>query len=99
MSPVFDMVEVKAYERNDRGGEARVGFLANEVRDALEASGLPNTFTGWTPKGGEADGPDGPKLLTLDYARLAACTLWSVCKRQEEAIAALTSRVAALEAN
>jgi hypothetical protein len=37
-------------------------------------------------------------LLALDYARLGSTVLWGVCKRQQQAIEALTLRLDALEA-
>ncbi len=39
----------------------------------------------------------GEMLLALDYSRLAATVLWGVCKRQQQAIEALTLRLDALE--
>jgi len=93
LTGVFDRVECRSYNRTDMVGEPRrVGFVSQEVRDAVTAAGVPNNFTSPT-----TNEEDGRELLGLDLSRLTT-VLWSVCKRQEAALAGLTARVATLEA-
>ena len=88
LSPVFDAVAVKSYTREDKPEMGRrVGFLSQDVAAACASSGLPDTFT--APM-------DDTGLLGLDYGRLTT-VLWSVCKRQQAALAALEARLRAIE--
>ena len=38
MQAIFDGVEVRTYERNDMGGQKRVGFIAQEIEAVLPES-------------------------------------------------------------
>ena len=57
---VFDVVEAKCYSRIDKGGERRVGFIAQDIEEAVLNANLPNTFTSTQHDG----------MLGLDYSRL-----------------------------
>jgi hypothetical protein len=88
LGQVFDAVAVKSYTREDKPEMGRrVGFLSQDVAAACASSGLPDTFT--APM-------DDTGLLGLDYGRLTT-VLWSVCKRQQAALAALEARLRAIE--
>jgi hypothetical protein len=84
---IFDAVEVKSYTRIDAPGK-RYGFIAQHVKKELPADIGNVVFMTY-----EEDQP----LMGLDYARLGSTILWGVCKRQQQAIEALTLRLDALE--
>ena len=81
---IFDQVEVKTYTRNDGPESSRVGFIAQDLAEAIsidsKLDNLVNPFRG-----------DKPPLLGVDYNRLV-CILWGVCKN-------LQTRIDALEAH
>ena len=83
---VFDAIEVKQYERTDVAGK-RLGYIANDFEAVL-----PEEYGNIVQKVYSSGNP----LLSMDYSRLS-CILWGVCKNQQAALAALTTRVAALE--
>jgi len=109
LQAIFDAAEPRIYKRTDMnddrldmdgttipGGEAewRLGFVSQEIRDAVSNAGAP--FTNLIQ-----DGSDG--LLKLDYSRLT-CILWGCCKNLQNdlqtaagLIADLTARVENLE--
>ena len=81
-------VSARTYERIDlEPGKKRIGFIAQEVRDAA-----PPAFGGLIGTSSHSDnrGDAEREILTLDYARLSA-VLWQ-CTRS------LLARVEALEA-
>jgi hypothetical protein len=91
LSPVFDAVSCKSYRRTDKPELGRrCGFISQDVQSACTSTGLPDTFTGDMPQ------DDGSTLLGLDYGRLVT-VLWSTCKRQRAALAALEDRLRAIE--
>ncbi len=91
LTGVFDRCEARSYVRTDMvGTPRRVGFISQEIRDAVAAAGVPDTFTRPTTN------DDGSELLGLDLSRLTT-VLWSVCKKQQKMIEGLTTRVTALE--
>ena len=81
-------VSARTYERLDQPGKSRLGFIAQEVRDAA-----PHAFRGLIGTAHysiDRDGADERGILTLDYGRLSA-VLW-------QATRSLLARVEALEA-
>ena len=76
-------VSARTYERLDR-----LGFIANEIKDAALASFA--NLTGTANYSSSRENEDEREILTLDYARLS-CVL-SQCTRS------LLARVEALEA-
>ena len=87
---ILDLVSAKTYERNDMNGEPRVGFVANDLKDACQ--GPYACILGEQPilsdEGDEVEG--STPILTVDYPRLTSL-LWT-CVRD------LRQRVATLEA-
>ena len=61
-----------SYERKDKGGERRVGFIAQQIERAVEAAGVPDTFTSTQHDG----------MMALDYSRLVT-VLWGKLKQVE----------------
>ena len=92
LTPLFDAVDCKSYLRTDRPElvDRRVGFIAQHVQKACLDHGLPNTFNA------DIQQEDGTTILGLDYSRLVT-VLWSTCKRQQAALAALEARLRAIE--
>ena len=84
---VLRSVDAKTYTLNDRGGESRIGFVAQEVEAALP-EGWGNIVSQLERT--EEETAYDPPLKSLDYARLSA-VLWQCCKD-------LDARVQALEA-
>ena len=80
------IVDPQVYKRTDTG-ETRCGFVAQQVQAVLPAT-MQNIV-------GTTDAEKG--LLGIDYARLASVVLWGVAKQQQQQIADLTARIAALE--
>jgi hypothetical protein len=82
---VFDALEPKTYDRQDNAEmtpEHRLGFIAQDVREALSAH-LPNVTNVISER------PVGDQqLLALDYSRLTA-VLWAKCRNLEARLAAL----------
>jgi hypothetical protein len=95
LQSIFDSSEVKTYTRTDGVDGVRYGFIAQDVRSKLpdDITNLVFETRAPTPEGEEP----GEMLLALDYSRLAATVLWGVCKKQQQAIEALTLRLDALE--
>ena len=83
---VFDAVQVKTYERTDVSGQ-RIGFLANDLVSALDATGYDNIA--------RLTYDTGNPLWGLDYARLTTI-LWAVCKNQQAELKALSARMDSL---
>ena len=87
---IVDRVSAKKYERNDRNGELRVGFIADDLKEACQ--GHYACILGEQPilddEGCEIEG--STPILTVDYPRLTSL-LWT-CVRD------LRQRVATLEA-
>ena len=74
-------VSARTYSRLDLPGSAsRIGFLAQEVRDALPAAF--GNIINMAPYG---DGADAREILCLDYARLSA-VLWQCCKDMDRSL-------------
>ena len=92
VTPIFDNCDVKSHLRIDKPelGES-VGFIAQDIQKACADNDLPNTFNNYMQQ------DDDTTLLGLDYGRLGATVLWSVCKRQHAALAALEARLRAME--
>ena len=87
---------MKTYTRTDGVEGKRLGFIAQEIRSQLpqDISNLVFETRAPTPEGSEEP---AEMQLALDYSRLAATVLWGVCKRQQQAIEALTLRLDSLE--
>ena len=86
LSSVFDAVSVKRYERNDlKGRPHRVGFIAQEIKAAIDLLNVPDCFTA------KARLEDGEEVMTLDYSRLAT-VLWSKLKQVENRLAVLEKK-------
>ena len=84
-------VSARNYIRTDMpGANMRVGFVAQEVRDALPA-GFAN-IVNTAPYG---SGAEEREILILDYARLI-CPLWQSCRSMLARIEQLEERVAQL---
>ena len=89
ITTLFNAVDPKLYERTDGVPGTRIGFVAQDIQAALPKDHsldmlTPGIYT------------NGPPLLGVDYSRLSA-VLWAQTKLQQQAIVALTTRVAALE--
>ena len=85
---VYSGDNVKTCNKTEKPELGRcAGFISQDVQGVCATAGLPNTFT--TPI-------EGTDLLGLDYGRLTTI-LWSVCKRQQAALAALKARLQAIE--
>ena len=86
---IVDRVCAKTYERNDRNGELRVGFIADDLKE--ECQGHYACILGEQPilddEGGEIQG--SIPILTVDYPRITSL-LWTTVRD-------LRSRVQALE--
>ena len=86
---IVDRVSAKTYERNDRNGELRVGFIADDLKEACQ--GHYACILGEQPilddEGAEIQG--SIPILTVDYPRLTSL-LWTTVRD-------LRSRVQALE--
>ena len=86
-------VSARTYVRTDMPGtNTRVGFIAQEVQNALPA-GFANVVN-TAPYG---SGAEERQILILDYARLVA-PLWMSCKNMLMRIEQLEQRVAQLSA-
>ena len=85
---ILAAVDVKTYSRNDLDGQARVGFIAQELQEACDGhwTHIVSSAPDLLDEGVET----GTSRLQVDFSRLVA-VLWSVCKD-------LTARVATLEA-
>jgi hypothetical protein len=96
LQAIFDSSEVKTYTRTDGVEGKRYGFIAQDVKSQLpsDISNIVFETRVPTPEGEEP----GAMLLALDYSRLSSSVLWGVCKKQQQAIEALTLRLDALEA-
>ena len=82
----FDSVEAMTYERIDRPGQSRLGFLANDVVTALEKTGFDNIAYRVYDSGNPIWG--------LDYARLTTI-LWGALKNTNARLAQVEARLAA----
>ena len=77
MSAIFDAIQPKEYDLHSQGdqpSERRVGFIANDVQNAISG-------TGWTNIIGSKP-IDEEEYLTLDYSRLVT-VLWGKVKSLE----------------
>ena len=85
---IFNNVDVKTYERNDGFLGSRIGFIAQDFQNTID----------YESKFQKIVNPifTEPPLAGLDYSRLTTI-LWGVCKKQQELITSLESRVQALE--
>ena len=87
---VLRSVGPKTYTRNDRKGESRIGFIAQELEAALPAS--------WGNIVGQLEQTEekaaDPPLKSLDYARLTA-VLWQCCKDLDARIQTLEAQQSA----
>ena len=95
---VFDSIEARTYKRTDiETDKLRCGFIAQEVQKALPES-MQNIVAPYTHTSTDENGQEiHEEHLGVDYARLAAVTLWGVCKAQQAQLTDLTARIAALE--
>jgi hypothetical protein len=84
---IFDSAEVYSYVRDDMPGQRRVGFKAQEIQANVK------DITNLVFMSYERDQP----LLALDYSRISATILWTVCKQQQKQLQELTQRIIALE--
>ena len=77
---ILDQVKVKKYIRNDRNGENRVGFVAQDLRAACADSHFAHIVDSTTVTQEDSEGNDIPgteeELLTVDYSRLVT-VLWT----------------------
>ena len=94
LQAIFDSSNVKTYTRTDGVDGKRLGFIAQDVKSELPDDIANIVFETRAPA---PEGEEGTMLLALDYGRLAACVLWGVCKKQQQAIDALTNRLEVLE--
>ena len=105
---IFNQIELKQYERykdmgtrrSGGGTVTRVGFIAQDVQNALPDgwNGLVSSASPASHDGSDED-PIGDlegDILHLDYGRLVT-VLWGVVKEQGRSIAALEARLTALE--
>ena len=98
MMAIFDAVDVKTYERNDLGGQPRVGFIAQDLEHVctgnfahIVGEGTKQS-TATAAVDGEEPVEEQPQetFKTVDYSRLVVI-LWGICKD-------LKARIGALEA-
>jgi hypothetical protein len=80
---VFDNVDVYTYRRNDGPLGSRLGFIAQDMENALKDTGFDNIM-GRTR--------DGLNHRTIDHSRLVAI-LWGVVKNQQKQIDDLIAKV------
>ena len=92
MQAIFDAVEVMTYERNDLGGQKRVGVIAQEIEAVLPESYRHIVGQGTISKGETEEGEPIEETKVLDYSRLV-CALWGVCKGLKQRIEDLESRL------
>ena len=85
-------VSARTYNRLDIGEAKRIGFIAQEVRDAL-----PIEFANIMNKAPYGSGENEHAILTLDYARLTA-VLWQSTKSLLARIETLETQMAQLSA-
>ena len=85
---IFNNVDVKTYERNDGFLGSRIGFIAQDFQNTIDYESKFQNIV--NPIFTE------PPLVGLDYSRLTTI-LWGVCKKQQELITNLDSRVQTLE--
>ena len=82
---VLRTINAKTYQRVDTGDEARIGFVAD------------HWWQHAPPEWGNIATIDYKQgLLQLDYSRIVP-VLWTICQQQQDAIDALTAKVAAQE--
>ena len=91
MQAILDAVEVMTYERNDLGGQKRVGFIAQEFEAVLPESYRHIVGQGTISKGDTEEG-EPETIKVIDYSRLV-CVLWGVCKGLKQRIEVLESRL------
>ncbi len=96
---IFDAVDVKTYERNDLGGQPRVGFVAQELEAVCTGNfafivGEGTRQSVSVPTGPETEEAQGePETFkTVDYARLVT-VLWGTVKGLQQRISALEQAV------
>jgi hypothetical protein len=79
VAAIVDQVSAKTYERNDRNGELRVGFIADDLKEACQ--GNYSCILGEQPilddEGVEVEG--STPILTVDYPRLTSI-LWTAVR-------------------
>ena len=83
MSAIFDAIAPKEYDLQGQGdapSQRRVGFIANDVQNAMNA-------TGWTNIVGSKP-LDEEEYLTLDYSRMVTI-LWGQVKELKTRLAAI----------
>ena len=86
-------VSARNYVRTDMPGtNTRVGFIAQEVQNALPAG-----FANIVNRAPYGSGAEEREICILDYARLV-CPLWQSCKNMLMRIEQLEERVAQLSA-
>ena len=93
---VLRSIDAKTYTRNDRKGESRIGFVAQEVEAALP-EGWGNIVSQLGQQEEETATYD-PPLKSLDYARLTS-VLWQCCKDLDSRVRALEVQLAKPEAS
>ena len=87
---VFDAVQVKTYQRKDLPEQQRIGFVANDIVDALTGTEFDNiAYRTYDASAGVVP------IWGLDYARLGSTVLWGVCKKQQARLDQLEARLAA----
>ena len=95
LQAIFDSSSVRTYTRTDGVEGKRFGFIAQEIQSQLPSDITNIVFETQVPTREGAE--PGEILLALDYSRLASTVLWGVCKKQQQAIDALTNRLEVLE--
>ena len=92
---ILNAVDAKQYTRNDRGGEPRVGYIAQNLKSVC--SGHFAHIVGTTTKTEEdAQGEEIPgserELLTVDYSRLVTI-LWTCLKDTNNRVTQLENTI------
>ena len=75
----------KTYKRNDRQGESRLGFIAQDIEAAVPAEWGNIVSTMEKTIDLEDPASESITLKTLDYARLTA-VLWQVCRNLDRRV-------------
>ena len=85
---ILQAVTPKKYTRNDKGNEARHGFIAQELEAAIKGKDNFECLVGTTDQIIDDDDQQIEPMKTVDYARLSAI-LWTVCRDLNNRLTAL----------
>jgi hypothetical protein len=83
-------VSARTYERLDKPGSTRLGFIAQEVQAAAPpefAKLVGSTMYAATEE------EEASEILTVDYARMS-CVLWTCCRSLLDRVEALETKLA-----